>query len=119
MSGVRQALHRILFSILFDQTPEQSAPANARLRAIRPTLASCSDPHSAVPPISAPKRINLPTDIGFGESVADPRYLLAEIAELGEIAEAAKLGSLAYALECARLECVRLIEQQEQAERGS
>ena len=59
----------------------------------------------------------LPTDIRAGRGVADPRYLLAEVTELRDIADQAGLGTLAYTLECARLECVWLIEQQEQAER--
>jgi hypothetical protein len=59
----------------------------------------------------------LPTDIRAGQGVADPRYLLAEVTELRDIADKAGLGTLAYTLECARLECVWLSEQQEQAER--
>jgi hypothetical protein len=35
--------------------------------------------------------------------VADPRYLLAEIEELRDIARTAGLGSLDYLLECAAL----------------
>jgi hypothetical protein len=67
--------------------------------------------------MSKPKRPKLPTDIRPGEGVADPRYLMAEVSELRDIADRAGLGSLAYTLECARLECVWLIEQQEHAER--
>jgi hypothetical protein len=64
--------------------------------------------------LNAPK---LPTLIRAGEGVADPRYLLGEVTELRDIADQAGLGPLAYGLECARLECVWLIEQQEKAER--
>jgi hypothetical protein len=68
--------------------------------------------------MSEPKRPKPPTTIRAGEGVADPNYLLAEITELGEIAERAGMGTLAYALECARLECVALVEQKE-ARQGS
>jgi hypothetical protein len=52
--------------------------------------------------MNEPKRPNPPATIRAGEGVADPNYLLAEITELGEIAEPAGMGTLAYALECAR-----------------
>jgi hypothetical protein len=68
--------------------------------------------------MTTPERFpKLPTDIRAGQGVADPRYLLTEVTELRDIADQAGLGTLAYTLECARLECVWLIEQQEQAER--
>ena len=70
-----------------------------------------------MPLMSAPKGPKLPTNIRPGEGVADPHYLLAEITELRNIADQAGLGTLADTLECARLECVWLIEQQESAER--
>ena len=60
-----------------------------------------------------PRRSKLPIRVRAGEGVADPGYLLAEIAELGEIADRAGMGTLAYALECARLECLSLVKQQE------
>jgi hypothetical protein len=46
----------------------------------------------------------------FG-GVADPRYLLAEIEELRDIARTAGLGSLDYLLECAAREARWLSEQ--------
>jgi hypothetical protein len=82
------------------------------------TLARRVDPCSTIL-VSAPEQSKLPTGIRPGEGVADPRYLLAEVTELRDIAERAGLGTLAYALECARLECVWLVEHQEQAERRS
>lgn len=82
------------------------------------TLARHLDPCSTIL-VSTPEQSKLPTGIRPGEGVADPRYLLAEVTELRDIAERAGLGTLAYALECARLECVWLVEQQEQAERRS
>jgi hypothetical protein len=66
--------------------------------------------------MSAPEGAKRPTRIR-PEGVAAPRYLLAEVTELREIADQAGLGTLAYTLECARLECVWLIEQQEKEER--
>jgi hypothetical protein len=45
------------------------------------------------------------------EGVADPRYLLAEIEELRDIARTAGLGSLDYLLECAAREARWLSEQ--------
>jgi hypothetical protein len=40
--------------------------------------------------------------------IGDPRYLLAEILELREIAEAAGFGTLPYLLECAAMEARKL-----------
>ena len=40
--------------------------------------------------------------------IADPRYLLAEIQELRDIAEAAGFGTLPYLLECAAAEARKL-----------
>jgi hypothetical protein len=47
---------------------------------------------------------------------ADPRYLLAEIEELRDIARAAGLGSLDYLLECAAREARWLSEQSQWGE---
>jgi len=69
--------------------------------------------------MSPRKPPKLPTEIRAGEGVADPRYLLEEVTELRDITEKAGLGTLTYALECARLECGWLVEQQEKAERRS
>jgi hypothetical protein len=42
-----------------------------------------------MPTMSTPERPKLPTDIRPGEGVADPRYLLAEVTELRDIADQA------------------------------
>ena len=47
------------------------------------------------------------------EGAADPAYLLSEVEELRKLAEQSGLGTLAYLLECAAIECrnqVRLKE---------
>ena len=48
--------------------------------------------------------------------VTDPRYLLAEIEELRDIARTAGLGSLDYLLECAAREARWLSEQSQWGE---
>ena len=42
------------------------------------------------------------------DGIGDPRYLLAEIQELRDIAEAAGFGTLPYLLECAAVEARKL-----------
>jgi hypothetical protein len=95
MRGLRQALHRMLMSIQFGRPLAEAAPARAQ------------DP----PPLLAPTAASL--TVHSGEGVADPRYLLAEVTELRDIADRGGLGTLAYILECARLECIALIRKQE------
>lgn len=117
ISAFRKVLHRILVSPFMRQprgTPRASA---LRLQPFAPTLADHSKSCSNERLVSAHKPPKLPTDLRAGEGVADPRYLLAEITELRDIADRAGLGTLACALECARLECVWLVEQK--AERRS
>ncbi len=53
------------------------------------------------------------------EGVADPRYLLAEIEELRDIARTAGLGSLDYLLECAAREARWLSEQSQWGEQDA
>ena len=65
--------------------------------------------------ISTPERPIVPTTIRSGERVADPRYLLAEVTEVSDIAAQIGLETFAYTLERAWLVCVWLIEQQEKA----
>ena len=42
------------------------------------------------------------------DGIGDPRYLLSEIQELRDIAEAAGFGTLPYLLECAAVEARKL-----------
>jgi hypothetical protein len=117
LAALRRVLHRLLISVAVTRTaPHLPWTLRGRSRS-RPTLARRADPCSTVPAMSTPERPKLPTNIRPGEGVADPRYLLAEVTELRDIAGQAGLGTLAYTLECARLECVWLIEQQQKAER--
>ena len=67
--------------------------------------------------VSTPEQSKLPTGIRPGEGVADPRYLLAEVTELRDIAERAGLGRWLMRLNARGWICVWLVEQQEQAER--
>ena len=58
-----------------------------------------------------------PDPLRHGEGVGDPGYLLAEVTELEEIARGAGFGTVAYLLECARLELLREVELRRE-ERG-
>jgi hypothetical protein len=111
--ALRRVLHRLLISVAVTR-PAPHLPWTLRGRSrSRLTLARRADPCSTVPAKSTPDRPKLPTDIRPSEGVADPGYLLAEVTELRDIADRGGLGTLAYILECARLECIALIQKQE------
>ncbi len=73
----------------------------------------------SVPDDFAPKPSVPMVPLQYWEGSADPAYLLAELEELRRLAQEVGLGTLAYLLECAAIECRHQVESKRDGDERS